>query len=110
MRAAAEEVLKMMKNDEKVSQAGLQWGVIEHNIRKRAFSLTKTFFLVTNLRLESLEAENQSMRFTICALNTDAKNVLTDNQPLVILGTQFSQLSNNQPLHMCINFMIFPKQ
>ena len=34
-RSAAEEVLKEMENYAKISWAGLQWGMVDHNIGKQ---------------------------------------------------------------------------
>ena len=71
--------------------------MVEHNIGKRAFSLPKNFIPVTKSRLKSLELENQEMKSTICALNSqlaDTKKILADNQPLVSTGAQLSKLKS----------------
>ena len=68
-----------MKDYEKISRASLQWRTVEHNIGKQEFSLPNNCVPVTKLQLESLELENQEIKLTICALNSEleeAKRVL----------------------------------
>ena len=93
----AEEVLKKMEDRIKISQAGLQWGTVEHNIGKRAFSLPKSCVPVTKSRVNSLELEDQEMKLTICALNTElveANNMIAENQFLVSSGHQLYKLKS----------------
>ena len=52
---------------------------------------------MTKSLLKSLELENQEMKSTIFVLNaelSDSKNMLEENHPLVILGTQLSKLKS----------------
>ena len=94
---ASEYVLKRIEDSEKISWAVLQWGTLEHNIGKRKFSLPNNFVPVTKSRLKILELENQEMKLTICALNSElaeAKKMLADNHPLVSLGDQLSKLKS----------------
>ena len=96
-RSAAKEVLKTMEGYAKISWPGLQWGTVENNIGKREFSLPNIFSPVTKSRLNILELENQEMKLTICALNSElaeAKKVLADNQPLVSLGDLLYRLKS----------------
>ena len=91
--SSVEEVLKTMADYAKISWGGLHWGMVEHNIGKREFSLPNMFFPVTKSGLKSLELENQEMKLTIYALNADleeAKKILLGKQPLVILDSQLS--------------------
>ena len=50
-RCEAEDVLKTMEDYAKISRSGLQWGAVEHNTRKREFSLPNIFVPVTKSRL-----------------------------------------------------------
>ena len=96
-RSAAKEVLKTMEDDEKISWAGLQWGTVDHNIRKQEFFLQNNCVTVTKLRLKSLELENKEMKSTICALHAEleeSKKMLEDNHKLFSLGTQLSKLKS----------------
>ena len=53
--SASEEMLKIMEDYTKISQSIIQWGSVEHNIGKRAFSLPKNCVPVTKLQLNSLK-------------------------------------------------------
>ena len=55
MQDTAESVLKKMEDYAKIYRAGLQWGVVEHNIGKWEFSLPDNCVPVTKSRLKSLE-------------------------------------------------------
>ena len=90
-------MLKKMEDHTKRSWAGLQWGMVGHNIEKRTSSLPNNCVPVTKSRLKSLELGNQEMNSSICTLNADlaeAKKVLANNQPLVSLGAQLSELKS----------------
>ena len=60
-----------MEDYEKLSWAVLQWGMEEHNIGKRAFSLPNNCVPVTELQLNILELENQEMKRTVFALHAE---------------------------------------
>ena len=47
-----------MKDYAKIYRSGLQWGIVEHNIGKRAFSTPKDCVPVTKSQLNILELEN----------------------------------------------------
>ena len=78
-RYTFEVLLKKMEDYAKRSRADPKRGTVEHTIRKQEFSLPNNLVPVTKSRLKSLELENQEIKLTICALNSEleeAKRVL----------------------------------
>ena len=77
--------------------------------------LPKYFFLMTKSRLNSLELDNQEIKLTICALNSElaeAKKILAGNQPLVSLRAQLyriKSINKRPPLMAADRFYAIPQ-
>ena len=60
-----------MEDYAKICRFGPQWGMLEHYIGKRTSTLPKNCDPVSKSQLKILEAENNSLKSTIYALNVE---------------------------------------